>query len=161
MMRKGNIILVMLFFFIQSLHSQDFKWKSALDTIRQSGFYAIPLGLDWLDRLKPDVSDIRIKNQMNEVVPYIKQEFSSRALSGYYIHPKTKARVVESVDGKTQVWITNELAYPIDRLSMKVSGPRFFKRNVKVYKLEEAEMVELLGYGELISTKDPVIWLRG
>ena len=279
MMRRSNIILLLLFIQLGA-QSQDFKWRSTLDTVSQTGFYSIPLGLEWLAALKPDVSDLRIKNQKNEVVPYIirkqitdgqnafipftllqnktdsastileldagmwqggdhiclvignnavervaslsgsqdrKQWFvideklrltkdghnaydhfiqwlhfpfvkyrylkltiknnGSDALpvlqAGFYtdmtakenptlylLH-RTLFRSKDSTDGNTYIWINNDLPYPVDRITIKTAGPRFYKRNVNIYRPEGKRAAYLLASTEFNSNKEPVIWMMG
>ena len=281
MMRKASILFSFLLFFIRlTVQSQDFKWKSALDTVAQTGFYAIPLGLEWLAALKSDVSDLRIKNERNEVVAYVIREHTTdrqhafirftllenksdsavtileldagmwqggdhiclvignnavereASLSGshdrnqwfviderlrlvndghngsdhfvqwlhfpfvkyrylkltiknkgsdalpvlqagfytdtiaigspeFYVHPKTNFRTKDSTDGNTYVWINNDLSYPVDRITMKIAAPRFYKRNVRIYKQEGGKPADLLAATEFNTNKDNVVWIMG
>ncbi len=278
-MRRVNIILLLMVFF-QTVQSQDFKWNSALDTVPQTGFYSIPLGVEWLAQLKADVGDIRIKNEKNEAVPFIIKEHTTNrqnklvgftilqnktdsastileldagtwkggdhlylvignnaverdaSLSGgndrkqwFVIHerlrlsndgnnlddrfvqwlhfpfvryrylkltiknkgsdalpvlqagyiddttankslevtplPKTSFRSIDSTDGNTYVWINNDFPYPVDRIDMKLSGPRFYKRKVKIYKTDGIKVADLLTATEFDSNKESVIRLMG
>src|SRR5687768_3897320 len=68
--RKTWVLLAAVFFYLNS-EAQVFSWKSELDTVPESGFYRIPLSIDWLVHLKDGLPDIRIKDEKNRVVPFI------------------------------------------------------------------------------------------
>lgn len=51
--------------------AQNFAWKCSLDTVPQTGFYAIPLSPQWLAVLKADIADVRIRDEKEGAVPFL------------------------------------------------------------------------------------------
>lgn len=76
MMKAGSaIILLFVFLVLQTTgRAQSFTWKARLETVPQTGFHRIPLSLDWLWRVKSDLSDVRIQNGEGVAVPLIVQQ---------------------------------------------------------------------------------------
>lgn len=68
--RKKTVLLFLLpvCFCAQA---QKFAWKSSLDTVPQTGFYSIPLSPEWLAALKTDLSDVRIRGENSQAVPFL------------------------------------------------------------------------------------------
>jgi hypothetical protein len=281
-MMKRHKVWMLLSLLVFHLHGkgQTFAYKSPLDTVPQSGFYTISLSLDWLVHLKNDLSDIRIKNEHNETVPFIIKKYPTEQHSSFvnfpilkfdtdsawssleldaidqhgtdhlcliignhaveriaslsgsddrnhwfiideklplinrtgqagdrfmqwlsfpfiryrylklkinnkgtdplpilkagiytdtslneslplYLQPGTTYQQKDSADGRSYVWVHNPHPYPVDRISMVLSGPKFYKRAVSVYKLQNEKGKELIGSGEARSGEDPAVWIIG
>jgi hypothetical protein len=276
-LKKWMLLLSLLF----HLHSkaQNFAWKSALDTVPQSGFYTIPLSLEWLKHLKTDLSDIRIKGKKNEAVPFILKQYIAAKNSSFinfpilknttdsisttleleanekgtdhlyliignhaverfaslsgsndktlwfiieeklsltnsngfaddrfvqrlsfpfiryrylkliinnkgtdplpllktgiysdttltespllYFEPGTVFQQKDSSDGRSYISTHNTQAYPVDRISMKISGQKFYKRALSVFKIENERTKLLIASTEVHTGEDPAIWLTG
>jgi hypothetical protein len=276
---KKWMLLLVLLFCLQS-HAQNFAWKSTLDNVPQSGFYNIPLSLDWLTHVKTDLSDIRIRDEKNKTVPFVVKSYAaaknssfinfpilknitdsisttleleareqqgtdhlclvignhaverSASLSGsddkrqwfiidenlaltnrtgstedrfiqclsfpfiryrylkltinnkradplpllkagifrdttiektplLYVEPGTVFQQKDSSDGRSYISVRNPQPYPVDRISMQLSGPRFYKRSLSVYKIETEKPKELIASTEAHSGENVVIWLTG
>jgi hypothetical protein len=101
-MKSINRCLVFVLFFCQlQSQAQSFLWKSRLDTVPSSGFYTIPLSTDWLAVAKTDLSDIRMKDQDNRVVPYLIKKLpaeSTLPFSNFPILKNTTDTVSTTVD---------------------------------------------------------------
>jgi hypothetical protein len=74
---------------------------------------------------------------------------------------RTSFRAIDSTDGNTYIWLNNDLPYPVDRITIKTAGPRFYKRNVNIYKPEIKRAPYLLAATEFNSNKEPVIGMMG
>lgn len=72
-MKRGRRVLAVIVLILSSLYGsgQSFAWKSAVDTVSQTGFYSITLSLEWLAYLKSDLSDIRIRDGQGGAVPFL------------------------------------------------------------------------------------------
>jgi hypothetical protein len=276
-LKKWMLLFALLF----HLHSkaQNFAWKSALDTVPQSGFYTIPLSLDWLIHLKTDLSDIRIRDKKNEAVPFILKQYIATKNSSFinfpilknttdsisttleleaseqgtdrlhlvignhaverfaslsgsndkihwfiieeklpltnsngfaddrfvqrlsfpfiryhylkliinnkgtdplpllkagiysdttlnespllYLEPGTVFQQKDSSDGRSYLSVHNVQAYPVDRINMKISGQKFYKRALNVFKIENERTQSLIASTEVHTGEDPIIWLTG
>jgi hypothetical protein len=275
--RKKWILLTVLLFHLHG-EAQNFAWKSVLDTVPRSGFYSIPLSLDWLVHLKSDLSDIRIKDEKERAVPFVMKSYVFEKKSTFINYPIltnttdsiattleldasqqqgtdhicllignhaverfaslsgsndnkhwfiidenlrltnstvfaedrfiqqlsfpfvkyrylkllinnkgtdplsllkagiysdttiTKSPPIffqsgtifqqkDSTDGRSYVTVQNSPAYPVDRISMKLSGPKFYKRSLIVYTVEAGKAKDLLATTEVQSGEDPAIWL--
>lgn len=74
-MKTGSIIFLLFAILLQTTgRTQTFAWKAKLQTVPQTGFYRIPLTLDWLWRVKADLSDVRIQNEQGVTVPFLVQQ---------------------------------------------------------------------------------------
>lgn len=277
--RKKWILLTLLLF---QLHgkAQSFAWKSTLDTVPQSGFYSIPLSIDWLVHLKPDLSDIRIKDEKDKAVPFLLKSYVSEKKSAFinypiltnttdsiattleldasqqqgtdhicllignhaverfaflsgsndkkhwfiideklqltnspgfaddrfiqqlsfpfiryhylklvinnkgtdpllllkagiyndttlnespllYFEPGTVFQQQDSIDGRSYISVHNPKAYPVEMISMKISGSKFYKRALSVFKIGNEKTKELIASTDVHSGVDPSIWLGG
>ncbi|HWI92059.1 MAG TPA: hypothetical protein VNT20_12335 [Flavisolibacter sp.] len=275
--RKKWILLTVLLFHLHG-KAQSFAWKSVLDTVPRSGFYNIPLSLDWLVHLKSDLSDIRIKDEKNRAVTFVMKSYVSEKKSAFinypiltnttdsigttleldasqqqgtdhicllignhaverfaslsgsndkkhwfiideklhltnstgfaedrfiqqlsfpfvryrylkllinnkgtdplpllkagiysdttitkspplFLEPGTIFQQKDSSDGRTYITVRNSQAFPVDRISMKLSGPKFYKRLINIYAVEAGKAKELVATGEVRSGEDPAIWL--
>jgi len=275
-LKKGIMFLLAL---IQlAAKAQTFAWKSKLDSVPAPGFYTIPLSIDWLVHAKTDLSDIRIKDEHNNTVPFLVkklpgeshasfiefpilknttdsnytrldidaaghhgtdhlwlvisnnavQRFSSlsgsddqkqwfiideklllnnnrESINGHFmqelnlpfiryrflrlsinnkrnyplqilkagiyadtsvkespeLHPQYGTSFVQKdrVNGYTYVYVHNQQAYPVDRISIALSGSKFYNREIKAYSLSGAKAKTLLGISQLRSGEDPAIWV--
>ncbi|MGC4035250.1 MAG: hypothetical protein QM764_04755 [Chitinophagaceae bacterium] len=68
--RVSNIFLLMLLSCC-AINAQQFKNSATLDTVKQDGFYSIPVTPQLSSYLKNDFSDIRIADEKGEWVPHI------------------------------------------------------------------------------------------
>lgn len=277
--RKKWALLFVLIFHLQS-RAQNFAWKSVLDTVPQTGFYSIPLSIDWLAHLKTDLSDIRIKDEKNKMVPFIVKSHPQEKKSSFinfpilsnttdsvsttleldaseqqgtdhlclvignhaverfaslsgsndkthwfiieeklpltnrtpfaedrfaqwlsfpfiryryiklvinnkgtdplpllkagiyrdtsikeypslYLLPGTSFKQKDSSDGRSYISVHNSQTYPVDKISMELAGPRFYKRALTIYRIQNEKRGELLASTDVRSREVPAIWLMG
>jgi hypothetical protein len=59
----------------------------------------------------------------------------------------------DSSDGKTYIKIKNNAAYHIDRISMKISGAKFYDRNANIYLPENDSVENTINYNPILSFK--------
>jgi len=69
-MKKYSLILVSLLLSI-AVSAQNFKWKLAVDSVKQSGFHQLKLPTFVKSKLAKNYADIRLYNADNQEVPYI------------------------------------------------------------------------------------------
>lgn len=77
-----------------------------------------------------------------------------------YLHPGTVYEQKDSVDGNTYVWLHNQKPFPVDRISVTLSGSKFYRRTAEVYSSVHGERSILLGKTEFRSGEEPTIWLQ-
>jgi hypothetical protein len=279
-MKAGSAILLFFVFLVLQTpgHAQSFAWRAKLEAVPQTGFYRIPLSLDWLWRVKADLSDVRIQNGQGVAVPFLVQQHENadetlfinfpilhnttdtsvttieldvskklgigridlvmgntaverraslsgsddrrrwfiidenlqltnttgsangqfvqslqfpfvqyrylklqiknrgtdplpvikaglfvdtamKAVPDMYLNPGTVYRQVDSSNGYSYVWVHNQLSYPVNKIYLRLSGAKFYQRDVQVYQAEKGKAKALLTTIELHSGSEPIIWL--
>lgn len=68
-------------------NAQNFRWSSSLPPVPAPGFYRIPLGIEWRQRLKPDLSDLRLQDGSGVSVPYLVDAGTGRPSEGFFSLP--------------------------------------------------------------------------
>lgn len=90
-MKSSRRWMIFFLVFLQlAAKAQTFAWKSDLDTVPATGFYTIPLSIDWLVRAKENLSDIRIKDEDHTTVPYLVKKIPSESKSLFISFPVIK-----------------------------------------------------------------------
>lgn len=67
--KHNTILIVALIFFLHS--SAQFKYSVQLNSVKETGFYSIPITPELGSYLKTDLSDLRIIDENKQAVPYI------------------------------------------------------------------------------------------
>jgi hypothetical protein len=278
MTKKIKSLMILYLGLVQfAAKAQNFAWQSKLDTVAAAGFYTIPLSIDWLVRAKDDLSDMRIIDEDNKMVPFLikknppegrssfiplpvlkittdtvativdidasdhhgtdhlylvignnaverftslsgsndlKQWFiideklpltnktgyvtdqfvqglsfpfiryrflrltinnkgsyplqilkagiyadtGSKESLALYLHKGTTYSQKDSTDGKTYISVRNPQPYPVDRISMALSGPKFYSRLAKAYSIKDG-IKKYLGVTTLRTGEDPAFWV--
>jgi hypothetical protein len=106
---------------------------------------------------------LQIRNKGTDPLPVIKAglfvDTIVKAAPEMLLNSGTAYRQVDSSDGQSYVWVHCLLPYPVDKISLQLSGTKFYQRNVQVYKVENGKARALLIATELRSGSEASIWL--
>jgi hypothetical protein len=106
---------------------------------------------------------LQVRNEGTDPLPVIKAgvyvDTTLRSLPEEYPNPGTTFRQSDSADSYSYVWIHNQLSYPVDKISLQLTGVRFYQREVQIFKVEAGKRMELLTSTELRSDRKPEVWL--
>jgi hypothetical protein len=104
---------------------------------------------------------LRINNKGTDPLAIIKagvfKESPLADESRFKFHPGTSYLQRDSSDGNSYVWIRNDLAYPVNKIDIDLTGPRFYKRPVKIFDAQVQGNLNFLGEAELNPAQEPVI----
>jgi hypothetical protein len=89
MIAKGRGISLVLVLLLSALfvRSQQFNYQSSLGNVTESGFYKIPINLDWSSVLMEDLADLRIVDDREKHVAYIVRQKPSVASLSFVEFP--------------------------------------------------------------------------
>jgi len=118
-MKKFITILSVLL--ANTLSSQNYQWQSAITEVDSSGFYKIDLQPEVLSKLTANYSDIRVKDKMDNEVPYYmeKEDFSitKRVFKEYKLLEKVNWK-----NGATVLFIENTDKVTINNLQLQIKN---------------------------------------
>ncbi len=88
---------------------QEFRYSAKLDSVQNTGFYAIHLSSDVLSYLRTDHADLRIEDKDRKQVPYLLQIAKTPLQTQSFIEfPILSNRIIDS--GKTEIMLSNDSA---------------------------------------------------
>lgn len=104
-----------------------------LDTIGSTGFYRIVLPPALVAKCRADLSDLRLVKPDGTTVPYVLRTRSNDRLNaGYLALPNPTIVRKDSSNKHSYYKLQYDDAYRIDRLSLSVSDPVLYKRDVRI-----------------------------
>jgi hypothetical protein len=110
-----------------------------VDSISSSGFYRIVLPPQFVAKCKFDLSDLRILKPDGGQVPYVlRTKLDDRLNAGYLPIPDPTIRRRDSSNKHSYYWLQYDDAYRIDRLSLIVSDPVLYKREVRILACKDS-----------------------
>ncbi|HET6254465.1 MAG TPA: hypothetical protein VFE32_10340 [Puia sp.] len=106
---------------------------SRLDTVEKTGFYRIVLPPRLVAKCRADLSDLRILKPDGTMVPYVLRTNMHDPLNaGYQPLPDPSIQREDSSNKHSYYRLRYDDAYRIDRISLMVSDPILYKRDVRV-----------------------------
>lgn len=120
-LRKKNRLLILILIFPLLAGAQEFRHRAPLDTVRNAGFYAIPISPDLSSYLKKDYSDIRITDGDGQWIPHIlSKPYENVAVE--FVHKDLPLIKNETTGGKTIVIIENGGKLELNDLSLTIKN---------------------------------------
>jgi hypothetical protein len=111
-----------------------------VDSISNSGFYRIVLPPQFVAKCKSDLSDLRILKPDAGEVPYVMvTKLDDRVNAVYLPIPDPIIRRRDSSNKHSYYWLQYEDEYRIDRLSLIVSDPVLYKREVRILAFKDPD----------------------
>jgi hypothetical protein len=104
-----------------------------VDSVARTGFYRIVLPPKLVAKCRADLSDLRIYKPDGSTVPYVlRTDMQDRLNAGYLALSDPAIRRKDSSNKHSYYRLQYDDSYRIDRLSLMVSGPILFKREVRI-----------------------------
>jgi hypothetical protein len=104
-----------------------------VDSVARTGFYRIVLSPQLVAKCRADLSDLRIYKPDGTTVPYVlRTDLQDRLNAGYLALPDPTIRRKDSSNKHSYYRMQYDDSYRIDRLSLMVSGPILYKRDVRI-----------------------------
>lgn len=104
-----------------------------------------------------------IDNRKTDPLPVLRagiySHLSEKDSMEWYRIPGITYRITDSSDGASYVWVHHPDLYPVDRVSLDISAPRFFNRALLVYEVSNGKKNALLASETIRSGRGPSIWL--
>ena len=109
-----------------------FAWRADLDTVKQAAFYRIALPAELTAKCRQDLGDLRIRDRDDKFIPYVlKSEQPSPG--AYQDVPDPVIRQKDSSNRHSYITLQYQEAYRVDRVELRIQGPRLYKRHVVLY----------------------------
>ena len=70
-LRKNKVLVLLFCVLCFRLTAQSFRYQALMDTVRQTGFYSIPITPDLSAHMQTDFRDVRIWDTKGKQVPYV------------------------------------------------------------------------------------------
>jgi hypothetical protein len=139
-----SILLVLCMLLGTVLQAQHFRYQSKLNTVRQTGFYRIPVIPELSAYMKTDLGDVRIWDKAGKQVPYIvrknksaQQNSYGELLDSFTVNPSIQFSQTDSSNGISYLKVVQQKRYPISDIRLAVDGPKYFLRMVRVLLLHQ------------------------
>jgi hypothetical protein len=111
----------------------DIRARAMVDPITKSGFYRIVLPPQLVAKCRADLSDLRIYKPDGATVPYVLRiNAHDRLNAGYLALPDPSIRRTDSGNKHSYYRLQYDDSYRIDRLSLMISDPILYKREVHI-----------------------------
>jgi len=105
--RLKSLFIAALMAFAIIAKGQEFHYLAKLDSIQNTGFYAIHLNSEVLSYLRTDHADLRIEDKGKKQVPYLLQVAKAPLQNHSFIEfPILSNRIIDS--GKTEIILSND-----------------------------------------------------
>ena len=119
----NKAVLLILFIIFSCIVSAQmhFKYRAALDSIKQSGFYRIPLSASVLAKCQRDFADLRILDDDGNQAAYIQQTEKGAV----YTTPMIDLPIIKKekeADKQWHITLENSQKRNIDRIVMTIKG---------------------------------------
>jgi hypothetical protein len=102
-------------------HAQSFKNKAVIDSVTQSGFYAIEITPELSSLVATDFSDLRIFDQSGKPVPYLIGSHIP-LMDSTLFHPLTILKNTENDSGQSVLLIANSGHAMIDAFYLRIQN---------------------------------------
>lgn len=131
------------------MKAQQFRYQCVLDTVKQTGFYSIPITPEMSAHMQTDCRDVRIQNG-TQPVPYIIRNRNSKTdslnmmdvgYSGYRNYPSINHYIgnpssvfiqTDSSNGISYIKVLQQQPFRIDQVRFEIEGPKYFSREVSI-----------------------------
>jgi hypothetical protein len=122
-LNKKSLLTYIFLVFGQLIVAQQYKFRSSIDTVHQTGFYKIIISPEISAHCKIGFSDIRIIDSTRQEIPFIVRNSFPRFDSVHYMFiefPIIKNELTDS--GKSILIIKNQLAGSLYELSLLIKN---------------------------------------
>jgi hypothetical protein len=101
-------ILFIAFFYGNTVYSQEFKWKSAVEQPSESGFHKIVLSPVIVSKLNVQLTDIRLFDNIGTEIPYLLKSEKPLTFKDYFVEYKiVEKKEVASWPYQTRIVLHN------------------------------------------------------
>lgn len=140
-MKKINAWIAALLISCSTLHAQNFKWESGIDSVKADGFHNILLLPAVSSQLTPGYPDLRLYDHAGQEIPYlVRQEVAETDVlqigtEQYITVPVVSTAQTDSAeDKKTYFRIALDAFHYVDKLELVLSGPAYYRRTAGIYE---------------------------
>jgi hypothetical protein len=152
---KHKSIIAVFLFHMTCVNAQDYVARAKIHGVSDSGFYKILLSPGDKQFTRPDLGNLRIRDEHGREIPYI-IEYGTKANELVAIEDFRHTIHLDTVLKKTVIDVAFEYAVQASQLSMEIKAPAFYKREATILFMEQGlpykQNHDILIYSEEKST---------